>query len=225
MAAHENKEELPAILASKGLYVERTLPGQAICDAFCSANLGGVPRSRFSDLHFAYEPVPEIYLSKATFDRFFPPRKHLSQLHDELADDIDIELFLEALGCNIIPDQRQRQDISSKLSVELPYPEPQQRQGLVLICWERIVRAVKGRGLQDNGVLPLLDIVCFHEHSHAARESSLLRTGDPEILRREETIAQEETYMFLRSHGKTDAIRAMKELMKNQPNCYRIRIP
>ena len=95
----------------------------------------------------------------------------------------------------------------------------------MLICWDRIVRAVEQLGLDGDSVFELLHVVCFHEHSHAARESMLLRTGDPELLRREETIAQQETYMFLRNRGETNAIEAMRKLMDEQPNCYRIPIP
>jgi hypothetical protein len=223
LAGYEEKEELPTVLGRQGVYIEKTLPEQAIADAFCSS-VFGIRRAEFSDLPFGYQPVPEVWLSKDTFDRFFPPRRHLSQLRDEL-DDINIGLFLEALGCHVIPDDRQRQEISSKLSLTLPQPEPNQRTGLVLICWERIVTAVREPGLEDNGFFPLFHVVCFHEHSHAARESRLLRASDHEILKREETIAQEETYMFLRSLRNADAIKVMQELMEHQPNRYRIRIP
>jgi hypothetical protein len=184
----------------------------------------GTPRKQFADLHFRYEPVPEICLSRETFDRFSPPRRYLSQLHDALSEVTDPDIFLEALGCHIVPNDREREEISSRLSVKLPPNEPQGRRGLVLICWERIATAAKRLGLGDDH-LPLLEAVCFHEHSHSARESSLLRTGDAELLRREETVAQHETYLFLRSQGKRDALEAMKRLMYEQPECYRIPIP
>jgi len=100
-------------------------------------------------------------------------------------------------------------------------------QTLVLICWERINAAPKQLGLEDHLYLPLLDVAAFHEHSHAARESKLLQGANPDILHREETIAQEETYMFLRtrSRDQREAIEAMKKLMEKQPECYHIRIP
>jgi len=118
-----------------------------------------------------------------------------------------------------------QEDISSALSRALPETTPGQRQGLVLICSDRVREAASRLG---TDVLPLLHVVRVHEHSHAARETKLLRTGDPELLRREETIAQQETYMFLRSCGgvdAADAIKAMKNLMDQQPNCYWIPIP
>lgn len=219
---------LHELAASCGAYLERGLQEQAVVDAYTSAcSFLGIPRCQFSDLHFRYKPVPEIYLSKATFDEFFPPRSYLSQLRQE-HEDTELALFLEALGCHIIPDKRQREELSSKLSQKLPMPGPDQGQGLVLICWERIHNAPAQLGLEGHWSLALLYAVSFHEHSHAARQSRLLTPPDQVILSKEETIAQEEAYMFLRSRnhrGAKDAIEAMERLMQHQPECYRIRIP
>ncbi len=118
MGEKGNAVAIPEVLAAKGVYLQKELSAETAVTIFGSAQCW--PRRSFEQLHFGYEPVPEIYLLHEVFDRFFPPRKYLSQLRDDLADDTDIEIFLEALGCHIIPDDRGRQDISSELGLTLP---------------------------------------------------------------------------------------------------------
>jgi DNA-binding FrmR family transcriptional regulator len=87
--------------------------------------------------------------------------------------------------------------------------------------WDRINAAEQ----KWDAIGLLLRVVGFHEHSHAARTASLLQHAEPTVQQAEETLAQWESYMFVRSRTHTStakAIKAMKDLMGEQPNCYRI---
>lgn len=187
------------------------------------ASVVGIPRKGFQELHSRYDPVPEVYVRQEVFDSFCPPRRYLNQLRDELAEDVDLDIFLEALGCYFEPNEQEHADLNSKLTIPVAPPKSEERSGLVLMCWDRIAAAAPKLGVE--AVFLLLYVVAFHEHSHAARAAKLLKRGSADVLQAEETVAQWETYMFLRSRQEEKAIEAMKKLMDEQPNCYRIPIP
>lgn len=201
--------DTPEVLVSTFVFVQVVFPGD-----FC--------RESFQGLHFGYEPVPEVYVAKEVFDSFCPPRQHLNKLRDELGRDIDIDLFIEALGCYFQPNDQQLDELNSRLRFKVPLPQADKRSGLVLMCWGRIHAAAAKLGASAHH---LLLVVAFHEHSHAARSATLLRSNQPEILQAEENVSQWEAYMFLRSRNEQAAIEAMKKLMDEQPNCYRIPMP
>ena len=226
----ESEFDFVGILASKGFYFQSELcdsPSEAVRITFwqLASNCALFSRMDFGELHTGYEPVHETYLLSKEFDEFCPPEQYLQRLNDELGPDTKLSIFLEALGCYIELDQQRRTKLNSLLKIPVPSPGRHERAGIVLMCWDRIREAGQELGVPD---VLLLDVVGFHEHSHAARAASLLRHGDWRILQTEETLAQSETYMFLRSrtHPHTEsAIDTMKELINWQPLCYQIRMP
>ncbi len=181
----------------------------------------GIPRIDFRELHWRYQPVPEVYLLTEQFDRFCPPRRHLDKLG---LDTDDLESFIEALGCYTEPSEKDLEELNSCLYVAIPRARTNSHTGIVLMCWERI-EAFEQKS--ELAVAHLLHVVGFHEHSHAARASTLSKGKDSGILRAEETVAQWETHMFLRSrrHSHIEStIETMKKLMRKQPSCYQIPI-
>jgi hypothetical protein len=216
-------EDLVKSLARRNLFFQAELCGTPAALASVCSELDyvfGCRRNQFRNLHFGYDPVPEIYLQSKEFDRFFPPRSYL----DQLGYDREIEHFIEGLGCYLEPTEEQDAELNSILKIPFPHPSTQNRKGVVLMCWDRVDATA------DKLCVSVLDLLCavgFHEHSHAACSAKVLKGGSVEILRAEETIAQWETYMFLQSrkHPKAQtAIEAMKKLMQEQPDCYKIPI-
>ncbi len=105
--------------------------------------------------------------------------------------------------------------------MRVPLSPKVHKAGYVPMCWDRIKNAAPQ--LKIDWHILLLQAVAFHEHSHAARGS---RPDKPvEVLCAEETVAQWEAYMYLKSCGEDPCIDAMKKLMERQPPCYHIPVP
>lgn len=220
-----SRTDLLATLTAHNVFLQREVAanGGAVGVVFVEMACAlGIPRTDFRELHRGYEPVPEVYLLKEQFDRFCPPERHRAELDLDIED---LDTFIEALGCYIEPSEQDFEELNPYLYVGVPRAKTHSHPGVVLMCWERIEALEHSSEL---AVAHLLHVVGFHEHSHAARAAKLAKGNDPRVLRAEETVAQWETYMFLRSrrHAHIEqTIDTMKKLMAVQPNCYQIPIP